>query len=373
MIGVFIGTRPELIKLRPIFYGLRKQLEGMAPVRVIYIRQHQAIEAEVMSLDPDCHRFTTGGGSENIGRTIKALENLTEYLPDLRVGVVQGDTSAAAGAALALAYQRIPVVHVEAGLRTEQTFGKANAAPHTAPFPEELNRQLISRIASLHLAPTYRNEQRLLAEQVGGQVTLTGNPGISNVVSLIENYNATITAPEGTDGRPNILVTCHRRENWRKLGELGEELRLVVRKTGAHIFWIRHPNPELRGALAAFEHDKDFTLLDPLPWLPMIGMIMNADVIATDSGGILEEATWLRKHVVVLRRETERPEAANAIVHEIHNCHTSIVDIMKWPEPSEGSRYSFGDGQSAMNCINAIVDFYHRGRHEAGSTSCSFT
>lgn len=366
MIGIVIGTRPELIKLRPVFFYLREH--SIVPIRVLYVKQHLAIEEEIRAVDPAYLTFTHVSGPEHIGRTIAAMEDIAEHVPALKLGVVQGDTSSAAGAALAMAYQQIPIVHVEAGLRTvhvlDPNIGPRLPAPHTLPFPEELNRQLISRVASLHLAPTYANEQNLYREHVGGKKVITGNPGISIVAAYCENYKHQIQ-PERDDSRNIVVATCHRRENWNLIDTLAEELVTFAQANKARVFLVMHPNPQLRAKLARFEHHPDLTILEPQPYLAMLGLLMHARLVVTDSGGIIEEATYLRKRLVVIRHETERPEAS-AITTRIRRSAHAMELAFHADEPSEGSRYAFGDAESAKRCADEILHFYYNTcfRHE---------
>ena len=363
MIGLVIGTRPELIKLRPIYFDLKKR---NIACRIIYVEQHIGIGAEVKALIStvakdeliDCAYGTAEGHHVPLGGFWSMHGG---RMNDFKVIVVQGDTNTAAAAALEAAYRQLPVIHVEAGLRTQiaRAYGFNPPVPDRCPFPEELNRQLISRVASLHLCPTYGNEQNLAAERVGGLVKITGNPIITVVDRLMKTFKMEGTLKddaalgEGTK-HPYILVTCHRRENWPHMKQLAHELQLVESASGCKIVWIKHPNKALYEGVDT----SGLTMVDPLPHVPTLALIAGATMIVTDSGGIIEEATWLGKPRACLRTETERPEAQAQLVGPIEGCAGRIVITRKLSAPSDGSRYAFGDESSALNCANAIANFY---------------
>ncbi len=341
MITMFIGTRPELIKLRPVF--VRCKAKGL-PIRITYVRQHAAIADEIRELDPTYMMVNHEVMSEASPSKGWGLGYLRES-HGVKLGIVQGDTSTAVGAAIAMGYQQIPVVHVEAGLRT---FGRGGPIPTRNPFPEELNRQIIGRIASLHLCPTYGNEQNLIGEHIGGQIEITGNPGITALAELIAGQ----PEPEPQD---QILVTCHRRENWLDIARLVRGLELVANQTKTWTVFVKHPNTRLYEGLS---FGPGITISDPLPHDALIRELRRCKLVVTDSGGLLEEATWLGKRRLVLRAETERPEACAPLVMSIGDCHKDILAALDQPEPSDGSRFAFGDPSSADRCAKAIAAFY---------------
>lgn len=351
MLGFFIGTRPELIKLRPVVEELRR-IDPTIPIRVFYVRQHLGIEEEIAVLDPDRLSFAHVSGPENIGHTIAVLETVHEYTPELRLAVVQGDTSSAAGAALAMAYQQIPVVHVEAGLRVTRPHSLGPS--FSAPFPEEMNRQLVSRVAALHLAPTRSNVDNLQAECISpDKILQTGNPGITAAHKLIEKIKA--ADPFLTSSR-RIVVTCHRRENWPKMEILGEALLTLAALTDVKITWILHPNRDL--AMPEISSSQIEMIL-PQSHIATLSLLHHADLIVTDSGGIIEEATYLGKKLVVLRNETERPEARAALCSpEDPGRLTQLLQHQLAAATTDIDRLIFGDERSAWRCAKAISTFY---------------
>ncbi len=300
-----VGTRPEAIKMAPVILGLRK--EKWADVRVLATAQHRQMLDQVMSffgITPDIDL--------NIMRPNQALTTLTARLlleldnvlltekPD--VVLVQGDTTTVMAVAMACFYHRIPIGHVEAGLRTWDIQN---------PFPEEANRVIAGKLATWHFAPTEGSRQNLLKDGVADEsIVVTGNTVIDALFMTAER-DLSIGVPLDQSKRM-VLVTSHRRENF---GEPFRNICRALRKLAednpdVQFLYPVHPNPNVKDVAHEFLSPlKNFILCDPLDYAPFVAAMKEAYLIITDSGGVQEEAPALGKPVVVLRDETERPEA----------------------------------------------------------------
>lgn len=307
VLSVF-GTRPEAIKMAPLIKELEKDVAFESFVCVT--GQHREMLDSVLSvfdITPhwDLHIMRENQSLAYI--TTAVIEKLSEVLiqckPDLIL--VHGDTSTSFGAALAGFYQKIPIAHVEAGLRSFHQY---------SPFPEELNRTLISHIASLHFAPTEENRHNLLQEQITQGIFVTGNTVIDAMSYTIqEDYHfeePLLNTLNLTDYR-TILVTAHRREN---LGEPLETicnaiLNIVETFPDIQVVFPVHKNPVVRTLVSQkLGNIPRIYLTEPISVLDMHNLISRSCLVLTDSGGLQEEAPALHKPVLVLRRETERPE-----------------------------------------------------------------
>jgi UDP-N-acetylglucosamine 2-epimerase (non-hydrolysing) len=307
---VVLGTRPEAIKLAPVIAALKRQPQTFQAV-VCVTAQHRQMLDQVLRLFQVCPDIDLDLMQENqslSGLTsrvmLRVTDAITEVAPD--VVLVQGDTTTAMVSALAAFYLRIPVGHVEAGLRTRDPYN---------PFPEEMNRRLISVLGTVHFAPTKKAFEALVGEGVPEeQVFLTGNTVVDALLAIAHQSDAVdIGLP--LDGRKVILVTAHRRESFGEplhniclaLGELARRHPEVL------IVYPVHPNPNVREPVRRLlSGRKGIALLEPLEYKAFVYLMKHAYFILTDSGGIQEEAPALGKPVLVLRDETERPEGIEA-------------------------------------------------------------
>jgi UDP-N-acetylglucosamine 2-epimerase (non-hydrolysing) len=314
---VVFGTRPEAIKMAPVVFALQK--DGGFDVKVCVTAQHREMLDQVLHLfdiKPDFDLNLMKQGQDLTDITSRVLLGLREvfaiWRPD--IVLVHGDTSTAMAASLAAFYQKIQVGHVEAGLRTGNIY---------SPWPEEMNRKIVSAISSLHFSPTENSRNNLLLENVRSEnIFVTGNTVIDALLYIKEKINSDKNLafslkesfPYLNSKKRLILVTGHRRENF---GEGFEGIcfalsDLAVRED-VEIVYPLHLNPNVqepvRRTLAAF---KNVHLIDPQNYLPFVYLMMRADIILTDSGGVQEEAPSLGKPVLVMRSTTERPEAVEA-------------------------------------------------------------
>ena len=221
---------------------------------------------------------------------------------------MQGDTTTTFVGALAAFYQRVPVIHVEAGLRTRDPY---------SPYPEEINRRLTTQLTALHLPPTTMSKRNLLLEGVDeSRVVVTGNTVIDALLWTVEQpLAAGADVLTGLDGKRVVLVTAHRRESWGPAMEgVGRALAAIARtEPDVEIVFPMHRNPRVREAIVpSVEGLPNVRLLEPLPYAPFAHLMRRADLILTDSGGIQEEGPSLGKPVLVMRDTTERPEAVEA-------------------------------------------------------------
>lgn len=301
-----VGTRPEVIKLAPVHMALSRRRHEFDPVLCVTGQHRQMLDQAMadfgLAADHDLNLMVEGQGLADL--SARVLESVTTLLravaPD--VLLVQGDTTSAAMGALAAFYERIPVGHVEAGLRTGDRYN---------PFPEEINRRLITDVATWHYAPTQTAVDALAREGVGaGAVILTGN----TVVDALLYISGQVGAAPTSEGRM-ILVTAHRRESFGPDFEsICLALRdLVRRNPDVRIVYPVHLNPNVREPVERIlAGEQRVDLIEPVGYRELVLLMKQSYMILTDSGGIQEEAPVLGKPVLVLRQVTERPEAVAA-------------------------------------------------------------
>ncbi|SUS08804.1 UDP-N-acetyl glucosamine-2-epimerase [uncultured Defluviicoccus sp.] len=321
ILSVF-GTRPEAIKMAPVVLALAAAA-GIES-RVCVTGQHRAMLDQVLALfdiapDYDLAVMQANQGLTDI--TTAVLKGLDPVLADLRPDrvLVHGDTTTSFAASLAAFYRRIPVGHVEAGLRTGNIY---------APWPEEMNRRLADAIADLHFAPTERARANLLAEGAAAdRVMVTGNTVIDALLRVVDRIRHDVPLRQGLDRRFDILasgrdpdgpklilVTGHRRENFGDGFErICRALARLAERADVEILYPVHLNPNVQGPVMRILGQRPRVhLIDPVDYLAFVYLMDRAYLIVTDSGGIQEEAPSLGKPVLVMRETTERPEAVEA-------------------------------------------------------------
>lgn len=304
---VVVGTRPEAVKLAPVVHALKAA--PWARTRVLATAQHRQLLDQIHAFfgitpDRDLDAMRPGQGLADL--TARLLAGIDPVLGDERPDLVlaQGDTTTVMVAALACFYRRIPFGHVEAGLRTGDVHN---------PFPEELNRVLVGRMAALHFAPTDGSRQNLLREGTPpATVHVTGNTVIDALLWAADRVDAARFAPP--PGKRLALVTAHRRENF---GAPFEQVCLALRdladRGDLQLLYPVHPNPNVRDvAHRVLGGHPAIRLVEPLDYPDMVAAMRACALILTDSGGVQEEAPSLGKPVLVLRTTTERPEGVAA-------------------------------------------------------------
>lgn len=323
---VILGTRPEAIKLGPVIVELQKPDSGFQ-VRVCVTGQHrELLEAPLRTFgivpDDDLASMRPGQGlAASASRILAGLEDvMVRRQPD--VVVVQGDTTSTFCGALAAFYSRIPVAHVEAGLRTDQP---------DSPFPEEMNRRLSTRLAGLHLAATEWAANNLLAEGVAAEsIQVTGNPGIDALLSLraTQRQSPTRRVWSWRDrSRSLITITAHRRESFgHGLQGICEAVERLSQRPDVQMAWPLHPNPDVRRVvLGRLSTTPNISLLPPLDYPDFIDLLAGSHLTLTDSGGVQEEAPSVGTPALVLRDKTERPEAIEAGTSILVGCEATKI------------------------------------------------
>ncbi len=365
------GTRPEAIKMAPVVKELAKYPDKIEQ-QVCVTAQHRQMLDQVLDLfqiKPDIDLALMEEQQTPTALTARAMPTLASVFECVKPSwvLVQGDTTTAVATALAAHYQRIPVGHLEAGLRTYQRY---------SPFPEEINRHLISVLATLHFAPTEKAASQLRAEGISGEsIYLTGNTVIDALQWILERPRSPLEPslseqiglpPSSVDGQRLILVTAHRRENFgQPLENICRALKsLVERNSQVEIVYPVHPNGEVREPVyRLLSNVQRIHLIDPLPYENFVYLMNQAHLILTDSGGIQEEAPLLGKPVLVLRRETERPEAV--LAGTVRLVGTDIDKIVAETERLLGSDADYasmaravspyGDGRAAERIVKVLL------------------
>lgn len=367
-IMVVLGTRPEAIKLFPLVHLLRARPDVETSVCVT--AQHRDLLDQVLAFvdivpDHDLNLMQANQSLEELSARIMLQVSavLREARPD-RV-VVQGDTTTAMMSALAAFYHRIPVSHVEAGLRSGDL---------SSPWPEEANRKIIGQIADQHFAPTERAAQALSKEGISRErILTTGNTVVDALLTARrmiasdprwQSRKATFAAM--TAGRRAILATCHRRENFGSgVDSIAAALADIAARGDVHILMPVHPNPNVGAVFTArLGGHPRVSLLPPLDYVDFVSALDHADLVLTDSGGVQEEAPALGKPVLVLRDNTERPEAVEAgtallvgtnrlkIVEET----ARLLDGPAHYHSMATAHNPFGDGLASERILGALLD-----------------
>ena len=367
---VVYGTRPEAIKLAPV---IRAIAASPRLRRVVTLTgQHQAIVEQVNSMfgiRPDHDLDVIRPGQSLHGLTARVLERLSPVLQRERPDavVVQGDTTSAFAGALTAFYEHVPVVHVEAGLRTGDL---------CSPFPEEANRRLTGQIATLHLAPTPVSERNLLRDGIPSRrVLVTGNTVIDALMWTVQQHvpygDPALEAVDSTDA-PVLLVTTHRRELW------GQRMRdvasAVARLARTHpdllVVLPLHPNPVVREALRPTLHGLDnVKLVEPMGYGAFARLLQRSTIVLTDSGGVQEEAPSLGKPVLVMRDTTERPEAVSAgtarlVGTDPERVYSEVDELLTCPQAYKTMANAvnpYGDGRAAPRTVEAIEHMFGLG------------
>jgi UDP-N-acetylglucosamine 2-epimerase (non-hydrolysing) len=362
-IAVIVGTRPEAIKLAPVIRSLQES-DSLQPF-TISTSQHAEMTAQI--LDSFC---ITPDLDLRVMRPRQSLWDLTASLSStlgqvfsgnrFDAVVVQGDTTSAFVGGLCAFYHKIPVGHVEAGLRSHNRY---------SPFPEELNRVMLSRLADWHFAPTEFSASLLRAENIpNASIFISGNTVVDALQWMIHHAkNSDLPAGVPENRQHLILVTCHRREN------IGVPMRSVAlaikhlseKHPGVHFLFPLHPNPSVReNVLPLLSNQPGITLCEPLNHEEFLSALRQSRFVLSDSGGVQEEATALGKPVLVLRRETERPEGVTA--GTLRLIGTDVQDVIRETENllanpaayeamTNGSNV-FGDGHAAEHITRILEE-----------------
>lgn len=374
-ISCIVGTRPEAIKMAPVIRALRAD-SARVRTRVCVTGQHREMLAQVLDafdIVPDVDLNLMQANQSLSELTCRALDALHQYLrhdqPNLVL--VQGDTTTAFCAAMSAFYQRIPIGHVEAGLRTWDM---------SSPWPEEANRVLISRLAALHFAPTSVSRANLLREGIPEEsIRVTGNTVVDALLGAVERVRRVPPEVPGLDREtmaswgtaPLVLITGHRRENFGgRFESICRAIRVLARRIpDAHFVYPVHLNPNVRRPVMEILHGDaplpNVHLIEPVGYLPFVALMHRSTLILTDSGGVQEEAPSLGKPVLVMRDTTERPEAVEAgcvrlvgtdeenIVGEVTRL---LTDVRAYNCMARVTN-PYGDGKAASRIVSACLDY----------------
>lgn len=314
---LIVGTRPEAIKMALLYEALKAK---NVDVKLCVTGQHAELldsALAVFDLTPDYNLKVMSKGQDLFHVTQSVLQNIKQVFDEVkpRLVVVQGDTTSAMSCALAAFYKKIPVAHVEAGLRTHNIH---------SPYPEEMNRRVISVIASYHFTPTEWASSNLILEGIDkSTVFCTGNTIVDALYKIRDKILAHELFPSETcksliknlreQGKKVLLLTAHRRESFdSRLLEIFSAIKTALQQNSKlHVIYVQHPNPSIQEILKSskLNLEANITILPAVSYLDMVYLLTQVNGIATDSGGIQEEAVSLNQPVLILRQETDRPEA----------------------------------------------------------------
>ena len=367
------GTRPEAIKMCPLVRELasRPEIESLCCVTAQH-RQMLDSVLEVFDCKPDWDLNIMTPRQTLSSITSKCLTGMDEAIDTLKPDLilVHGDTSTTFAGALSAFYHQVPVGHVEAGLRTYDKY---------SPFPEEMNRKLVSAIADLYFCPTENNRQNLLREGITQGLFVTGNTVIDALKTTVrKDYHFTTESLNHLpyDSKKVVLVTCHRRENY---GEPMKNIMLALREIAernedAELVYPVHLSPVVREAVNQYLRGTPRVhLIDPLAADEMHNLMARCYLVLTDSGGLQEEAPALGKPVLVLRRETERPEAVAAGTVKLAGVERETIVSMAEELLHDPAAYAdmahavnpYGDGFACRRIADAILWHFGRGERPA--------
>jgi UDP-N-acetylglucosamine 2-epimerase (non-hydrolysing) len=371
------GTRPEAIKLCPVVLYMKSRPVEF-DVRVVVTAQHRQMldqVLEVFRVAPDYDLNSMTPGQTLASSTARILAALEPVMLDAKPEIVyvQGDTTTTLCGALAAFYSRIPVGHIEAGLRTGDL---------AQPFPEEMNRVATGRLAAIHFAATEGARGNLLRESIAPEtIHVTGNSGIDALLNVRDRLaSGELKGQEdlarfGCDpGRRLIVVTAHRRESFGDGFEnICRALQIIARRNDVEIVYPVHRNPNVVGPVRRYlDGLSNVHLIEPLEYVPFVDLMRRAHLLLTDSGGIQEEGPSLGKPVIVMREKTERPEAVEAgtvrmagadeerIVAEV----TRLLDDPAAREAMSRVHNPYGDGHASEHISKATLSYFEtiRGR-----------
>lgn len=369
---VFIGTRPEAIKMAPLVKELRKNSDFK--VTVLLSGQHQQMVASVLDIfsikpDLDLNIFTP---NQSMSQAFaKIISGVDQYLhsEEIELMLVHGDTLTCSAGAMAAFFNQVPVGHIEAGLRTHD---------NTNPFPEEVNRVFADQVSEIYFAPTKKAANNLIEEGKREEnIFVTGNTGI-DALKYVAQLNSSFqdkTLQTIDFSRKILLVTTHRRESFGTILEgIHQALKeLVERNTDVEIVFPVHPNPNVRTSVEILKSSNRIHLVEPVSYLDMVNLMKKCYFIMTDSGGIQEEAPSLGKPVLVLRTTTERPEGIEAGTSRLVGVKKEnilkeagkLLDDKYEYQTMSQAQNPYGDGKASDRIVKILSDKYGSENKEA--------
>lgn len=367
---VVFGTRPEGIKMAPVVAALRR--ETSLDVKTCVTGQHREMLDQVLRLfdiKPDVDLAIMKSGQDLTDITSTILLKLRDVLAQIKPAIilVHGDTSTTFAASLAAFYARIPVAHVEAGLRTHNKY---------SPFPEEINRKLTAGLTDIHFAPTENAKSNLIAEGIlETSIHVTGNTVIDALMGTVKRIEESKELDNSLHrefdfletSKKTILVTGHRRENFGQgIKDICRALIEISQRKDVQIVYPVHPNPNIQKPVEELlSQYPNIHLIPPRDYLPFIHLLKRSYIILTDSGGIQEEAPSLGKPVLVMRDTTERPEAVLAGTVKLVGTSTDLIvkhatQLLDDPvlyESFSRKNNPYGDGQASKRIASVVSNF----------------
>ncbi|MFW7381998.1 MAG: non-hydrolyzing UDP-N-acetylglucosamine 2-epimerase [Oligoflexus sp.] len=372
---IVIGTRPEAIKMVPLYQALKQRSD--VDTKLCVTAQHRGMLDQVLlafDVTPDFDLNLMSRKQDLFDITTATLTGMKEVLQSYPADwvLVQGDTSTTMAASLAAFYMKIPVGHVEAGLRTGRKY---------EPWPEEINRKLTSVLADLHFAPTSLSRENLFKEGLAAErIFVTGNTVIDALKLALERIQSKSDIQEQLQQqfhfvKPEqkiILVTAHRRENF---GHAFEDIctalkQLVMDHSDVDLIFPVHPNPNVREPVYRILDDgssptKRIHLMEPLDYLPFVYLLEKSHFIISDSGGVQEEASWLGKPLLIMRDTTERPEvlqsgAAKLVgtnPKHIQESAAELIGCNRVYQAMATAKNVFGEGDAALKIVDHLLQF----------------
>ena len=363
------GTRPEAIKMAPLVKALAKE-PGIESLLCVTAQHRQMLDQvlDLFELKPDYDLDIMKPDQTISMITSNVLMGIEGVLEKEKphVVLVHGDTTTTFAASLAAFYKQIPVGHVEAGLRTYDQY---------SPFPEEMNRVLTGHIAAIHFSPTLRNRENLLRENISGdKIFITGNTVIDALLEVANKayeFQDELLKTMDFKNKRVICVTCHRREN---LGENMEQIFRAIRRlaeeySDVEIVYPVHLNPRVQGVAKEILGDlPGVHLIPPMDYQPFVQLMVKSYLIITDSGGLQEEAPSLGKPVLVVRKETERPEAVEAGTvklvgveeEDLYRMTKELLDDPRAYDEMAQAVNPYGDGKASQRIVQALKESYHK-------------
>lgn len=367
---ILLGTRPEAIKLFPVINRLKAEKNKDIAITVCATAQHRELLDQVLKLanvvpDFDLNVMTVDQTLDSLtGRLLAQIGEVLQWVKPTRV-IVQGDTATAMTGALASYYHRVPVSHVEAGLRSGDIF---------APWPEEVNRKIVGSIADQHFAPTERAASALRSENVSNdRIHVTGNTVVDALILAKAMVEASPQLSSRWDvvkkhhgNRRIILVTCHRRENFGGgVLNIVNALETILCREDVAIVLPVHPNPNVRDVFAArLGNHPRVVLISPQEYTDFVSLLSLSHLVLTDSGGVQEEAPTFGKPVLVMRDTTERPEGVEAGTARLvgANYDRIVGETFRLLDDDETyaamarSHNPFGDGHASERIVKVLLD-----------------
>jgi UDP-N-acetylglucosamine 2-epimerase (non-hydrolysing) len=329
MILISFGTRPEYIKIKPLLEAFQDKID----YKLLLTGQHTDL---LSSVEEDIDRLEIIDGDNRLDSIVSSVMNNDSIFDGIDAVLVQGDTTSAFSIALAAFHRKIKIIHLEAGLRTSDLLN---------PYPEEFNRQAISRMSSINLCPTQVSYDNLISEKVQGSNYIVGNTVLDNIVHIEPTYTN------------KVVITMHRRENHDLIPEWFRQLDEIAKNNKELEFILPiHPNPNV------YKHKKllrNVNVVKPMQYDDFVRLLSSCKFVITDSGGLQEESSFFRKKCIVCRKTTERIEGMGTFSFLCLGTN-DLPDLVQWVNndhiPDEGEECPYGDGHSAEKICRVLKE-----------------